>query len=107
MTHHDDARRLGTAARDTQEESHPEVGDRVLVQRLDCDTGGFANLGRAFRKRRRRQHVGRLVAELPRDIRRLTENATALDCGFDFGWTIDRIDDDENLIDWRSAALPA
>ena len=82
VAHDDHARRLGAAARDTEQQAHAELRDLALVEDVDRDSGG-SQIRRRARQNRRREHVRRLVAQFARDVRRFTKNAAAIDRGFE------------------------
>ena len=80
VAHHDHARRLDAAARDAEQQPHPERSICLLVEDLDADAGGAcAIVGGALGEDARRQHVRRLVREAPCEIARLAEDLAALD----------------------------
>ena len=66
---HDQARRLGAALRDAEEQSHVQLANAILVEHFDA-TGprhvrGFDARGEFTR----REHVARLIRQLARKVR--------------------------------------
>ena len=74
MPEHDQPRRLGTATRDAEQESHAERLDGVLVQNLDRQAGLCASARRPLGEDARRQDIPRLVGERARSVGTLAEH---------------------------------
>ena len=74
VPHDEHPRRLGAAAGDAEQEAHLQADDVVFVQDLDVQSGVARDGAAALGEDRRRQHVGRLVAEIAGNVAGLAED---------------------------------
>ena len=74
-----EARRLGAAPRDPEQQSHPERLDGALVEDLDLEAGVRRECGGAVGEDAGRQDVARFVGQRARVVGRQAEDASAGD----------------------------
>ena len=79
----DHARRFRAAARDAKQQAHSQSFDSVLVEDFYAQPRRLRDLGRAVGELGRRENVGRLVRQLPRDVAGLTQDLPAPGRGLD------------------------
>ena len=79
MTKHHQPRRLAAAARDPEEQTHPELRDAILVEDLDLDAAVGGHRRGTPRKLAGRQRVAGLVGELACQVAAFGEQPPAVD----------------------------